>query len=155
MKFANFPQENFSGCVKFKHRLLRDGLQAKSSKALRSLGCGHGPHGGARGARLGLRRSRATRFTYNSCRNRHRPKRKGQARAQWLADRQAAAARTLFPFRVHLAAGGGRDRFPKQGSHLWPDDALGGRALELLAAKRLGARLGLIALLHTGGLTLT
>src|SRR5712675_1977225 len=37
-----------------------------------------------------------TRIAYNSCRNRHCPKCQGQARAKWVADRQAELLPVLY-----------------------------------------------------------
>ncbi len=98
----------------------------------------------------------ATRIAYNSCRNRHCPKCQGQARAQWLADRQAEllpapyfhVVFTLPPAAAEIA-------FHNKAIAYGLLMRSAAKALELLAAKRLGARLGLIALLHTWGQTLT
>jgi hypothetical protein len=98
----------------------------------------------------------AMRIAYNSCRNRHCPKCQGQARAQWLADRQAEllpvpyfhVVFTLPPAAAEIA-------FHNKAIVYGLLMRSAAKALELLAAKRLGARLGLIAVLHTWGQTLT
>ena len=65
-----------------------------------------------------------TRIAYNSCRNRHCPKCQGAARVKRARRPPSrAAAGSLFPCRVHLAVGGGRDRLPEQADRLWPLDA--------------------------------
>ena len=59
------------------------------------------------------------RCAYNSCRNRHCPKCQGQARAEWLAARQAELLPVpYFHRRLHPAGAGGRDRLPEQGDGL-------------------------------------
>lgn len=81
----------------------------------------------------------ARRIAYNSCRNRHCPKCQGAARAAWLDARKAEVAfqnkRLLYAALMRAAA----------------------EATMTLAAnpKRLGAKIGLLAVLHTWGQTLT
>jgi hypothetical protein len=98
----------------------------------------------------------ATRIAYNSCRNRHCPKCQGHAREQWLADRQAEllpapyfhVVFTLPPAAAEIA-------FHNKAVVYGLLMRSAAKSLELLAAKRLGAKLGLIAVLHTWGQTLT
>jgi Putative transposase/Transposase zinc-binding domain len=97
-----------------------------------------------------------TRIAYNSCRNRHCPKCQGAARAEWLAARQAEllpapyfhVVFTLPPAAAEIAFQNKRTVY----GLLMRSAA---QALTVLAAKRLGARIGLIAVLHTWGQTLT
>ena len=97
-----------------------------------------------------------TRIADNSCRNRHCPKCRGAARAEWLAVRQAEllpvpcfhVVFTLPPAAAEIAF-----QTKRTVDGLWMSAAA--KALTDLAAKRLGARIGLIALLHTWGQTLT
>ncbi len=65
------------------------------------------------------------------------------------------AAGSLFPCRLHLAAGCGRDLLSEQVDRLWPLDARRGAGAHRPCRKRLSARIGLIAVLHTWGQTLT
>ena len=59
------------------------------------------------------------RIAYNSCRNRHCPKCQGQARAEWLAARQAELLPVpYFHVVFTLPAPVGRDRLPEQGDGL-------------------------------------
>jgi hypothetical protein len=97
-----------------------------------------------------------TRIAYNSCRNRHCPKCQGAARAQWLAARQAEllpvpyfhVVFTLPPAAAEIA-------FQNKRTVYGLLMRAAAQALTVLAAKRLGARIGLIAVLHTWGQTLT
>jgi hypothetical protein len=97
-----------------------------------------------------------TRVAYNSCRNRHCPKCQGAARAQWLAARQAEllpvpyfhVVFTLPPAAAEIA-------FQNKRTVYGLLMRAAAQALTVLAAKRLGARIGLIAVLHTWGQTLT
>src|SRR5580658_10996454 len=96
------------------------------------------------------------RVAYNSCRNRHCPKCQGAARAQWLAARQAEllpvpyfhVVFTLPPAAAEIA-------FQNKRTVYGLLMRAAAQALTVLAAKRLGARIGLIAVLHTRGQTLT
>jgi hypothetical protein len=98
----------------------------------------------------------AVRIAYNSCRNRHCGRCQGAARAEWLAARQAEllpvpyfhVVFTLPPAAAEIAFQN------KQTVYSLLMRAAAG-ALATLAAKRLGARIGLIAVLHTWGQTLT
>jgi hypothetical protein len=97
-----------------------------------------------------------TRIAYNSCRNRACPKCQGAARAQWLADREAELLPVPY-FHVVFTLP------PPAAEIAFQNKALvygllmrsAARALSLLAADRLKAKLGLIAVLHTWGQTLT
>jgi hypothetical protein len=98
----------------------------------------------------------AVRIAYNSCRNRHCPKCQGAARAEWLAARRAEllpvpyfhVVFTLPPAAAEIA-------FQNKQTVYGLLMRAAAEALMTLAAKRLGARIGLIAVLHTWGQTLT
>ena len=97
-----------------------------------------------------------TRIAYNSCRNRHCPKCQGAARAEWLAEREAEllpvpyfhVVFTLPPAAAEIA-------FQNKQTVYGLLMRAAAQALMTLAAERLGARIGLIAVLHTWGQTLT
>ncbi len=97
-----------------------------------------------------------TRIAYNSCRNRHCGKCQGGARAEWLAARQAEllpvpyfhVVFTLPPAAAEIA-------FQNKQTVYGLLMRAAAQALMTLAAERLGARIGLIAVLHTWGQTLT
>ena len=97
-----------------------------------------------------------TRIAYNSCRNRHCGKCQGAARAEWLTARQAEllpvpyfhVVFTLPPAAAEIA-------FQNKRTVYGLLMRAAAQALTVLAAKRLGARIGLIAVLHTWGQTLT
>ena len=97
-----------------------------------------------------------TRIAYNSCRNRHCPKCQGAARAKWLAAHQAElppvpyfhVVFTLPPAVAEIA-------FQNKRTVYGLLMRAAAQALTVLAAKRLGARIGLIPVLHTWGQTLT
>jgi len=97
-----------------------------------------------------------TRVAYNSCRHRACPKCQGAARAQWLAQREAEllpvpyfhVVFTLPPAAAEIA-------FQNKQTVYGLLMRASAQALAELAAKRLGARIGLIAVLHTWGQTLT
>ncbi len=97
-----------------------------------------------------------TRVAYNSCRNRHCGKCQGTARAEWLAARQAEllpvpyfhVVFTLPPAAAEIA-------FQNKQTVYGLQMRAAAEALMTLAAERLGAKLGLIAVLHTWGQTLT
>jgi Putative transposase/Transposase zinc-binding domain len=98
----------------------------------------------------------AVRISYNSCRNRHCGKCQGAARAEWLAARQAEllpvpyfhVVFTLPPAAAEIA-------FQNKQTVYGLLMRAAADALMTLAADRLGAKLGLIAVLHTWGQTLT
>jgi hypothetical protein len=96
--------------------------------------------------------------SYNSCRNRHCPKCQGSAAKVWLAERQADLLpapyfHVVFTLPAQVAA------IAFQNKALAYDLLFKAAAatLQTIAAdpKRLGARLGLIAVLHTWGSALT
>ena len=97
-----------------------------------------------------------TRIAYNSCRNRHCPKCQGAARAEWLAARKAEllpvpyfhVVFTLPPAAAEIA-------FHNKEAVYGLLMRAAAQALAVLAAERLGAKIGLIAVLHTWGQTLT
>ena len=97
-----------------------------------------------------------TRVAYNSCRNRHCGKCQGSARALWLAARQAEllpvpyfhVVFTLPPAAAEIA-------FQNKQTVYGLLMRAAAEALITLAAERLGAGIGLIAVLHTWGQTLT
>jgi Putative transposase/Transposase zinc-binding domain len=98
----------------------------------------------------------AVRISYNSCRNRHCGKCQGAARAEWLAARQAELLpvpyfHVVFTLPPAAAEIGFQNKQTVYG--LLMRAAAG--ALTTLAAERLGAKIGLIAILHTWGQTLT
>ncbi|MGE5269983.1 MAG: IS91 family transposase [Thiohalocapsa sp.] len=97
-----------------------------------------------------------TRIAYNSCRNRHCPKCQGAARAQWLADRQAELLPVPY-FHVVFTLPPAAAEIAFQNKALVYGLLMrsAAQALSLLASERLKARLGLIAVLHTWGQTLT
>ena len=97
-----------------------------------------------------------TRIAYNSCRNRHCPKCQGVAREQWLADREAELLPVPY-FHVVFTLPPAAAEIAFQNKALVYGLLMrsAAQALSLLAAERLKAKLGLIAVLHTWGQTLT
>jgi hypothetical protein len=97
-----------------------------------------------------------TRIAYNSCRNRHCPKCQAAARAEWLAARQAELLPVPY-FHVVFTLPPAAAEIAFQNKRTVYGLLMGAaaKALTVLAAKRLGARIGLIAVLHTWGQTLT
>jgi len=97
-----------------------------------------------------------TRIAYNSCRNRHCGKCQGGERAEWLAARQAEllpvpyfhVVFTLPPAAAEIA-------FQNKPTVYGLLMRAAAQALMTLAAGRLGAKIGLTAVLHTWGQTLT
>ena len=97
-----------------------------------------------------------TRVAYNSCRNRHCPKCQGAARAAWLAARQSELLPVPYFHLVFTLP-------PAAAEIAFQNKALvyallmraAAEATIRLAAKRLGAKIGLLAVLHTWGQTLT
>jgi len=97
-----------------------------------------------------------TRIAYNSCGNRHCPKCQRAARAEWLAARQAERLpvpyfHVVFTLPPAAAAIAFQNKQIAYGLLM----RAAAQALTDLAAKRLGAKIGLIAVLHTWGQTLT
>ena len=96
------------------------------------------------------------RVAYNSCRNRHCGKCQAAARAEWLAARQSEllpvpyfhVVFTLPPAAAEIA-------FQNKQTVYGLLMRAAAEALMTLAAERLGARVGLIAVLHSWGQTLT
>ena len=73
--------------------------------------------------------------------NRNCPKCQGTARAAWLCRPPSrTAAGSLFPCRLHLAAGGGRDRLSEQGARLCVADALAARRGDDRARRQTSSR---------------
>ena len=97
-----------------------------------------------------------TRIAYNSCRNRTCPKCQGAATAEWLAARQAELLpvpyfHVVFTLPPAAAEIGFQNKQTIYGLLM----RAAAQALMTLAAERLGAKIGLIAVLHTWGQTLT
>jgi hypothetical protein len=97
-----------------------------------------------------------TRIAYNSCRNRHCPKCQGAARRDWLAARQAELLpvpyfHVVFTLPPAAAAIAFQNKDTVYGLLM----RAAAQALTVLSAERLGAKIGLIAVLHTWGQTLT
>lgn len=99
-----------------------------------------------------------TRIAYNSCRNRHCPKCQGLARAKWLAGRQAELLpvpyfHVVFTLPAQVAA----IAFHNKAAVYAILFRAAAETLITIAAdpKHLGARIGLTAVLHTWGQTLT
>ena len=98
------------------------------------------------------------RVAYNSCRNRHCPKCQGAARAQWLAARQAELLPVpYFHVVFTLPAPIGAIAFQNKAAVYAILFAASAEAMTTLAAnpRRLGAQIGVVAVLHTWGQTLT
>ena len=98
------------------------------------------------------------RVAYNSCRNRHCPKCQGAARAQWLAARQAELLPVPYFHAVFtLPAPVGAIAFQNKAAVYAILFAASAEAMTTLAAnpRRLGAQIGVVAVLHTWGQTLT
>jgi putative transposase/transposase-like zinc-binding protein len=98
------------------------------------------------------------RVAYNSCRNRHCPKCQGAARAHWLAARQAELLpvpyfHVVFTLPAPIAA----VAFQNKALVYAILFAAAAEAMTTLAAnpRRIGARIGGLAVLHTWGQTLT
>ena len=98
------------------------------------------------------------RVAYNSCRNRHCPKCQGAARAQWLAARQAELLPVpYFHVVFTLPAPVGAVAFQNKAAVYAILFAAAAEAMMTLAAnpRRLGAQIGVVAVLHTWGQALT
>jgi hypothetical protein len=100
----------------------------------------------------------ATRVAYNSCRNRHCPKCQGAARERWLAERQAELLtvpyfHVVFTLPAPIAA----MAFQNKGDVYAILFKSAVEAMTTLAAnpRRLGAKIGGLAILHTWGQALT
>ena len=99
-----------------------------------------------------------SRVAYNSCRNRHCPKCQGQAREAWLAARQSELLPVPY-FHVVFTLPSAAAEIAFQNKALVYAILMraAAEALMTLAAdpKHLGAEIGLLAVLHTWGQTLT
>ena len=94
------------------------------------------------------------RIAYNSCRNRHCPKCQGQARAEWLAARQAELLPVpYFHVVFTLPAPVAEIAFQNKATVYAILFKAAAETLRLIAAdpKHLGAEIGLVAVLHTWG----
>src|SRR6202140_1061804 len=99
-----------------------------------------------------------TRIAYNSCRNRHCPKCQGPARAEWLAARQADLLPVPhFPVVFTLPAPVAPIAFQNKAIVYAILFKAAAEAMSTLAAnpRRLGAEIGVLAVLHTWGQALT
>ena len=99
-----------------------------------------------------------TRVAYNSCRNRHCPKCQGAAARQWLAEREAELLPVPYYHVVFTLPAAIRALAFANKAVVY--DLLFKKAAETLITiaadpKRLGARIGLTAVLHTWGSALT
>jgi len=95
-----------------------------------------------------------TRCAYNSCRNRHCPKCQGQARAEWLAARQAELLPVpYFHVVFTLPAPAAEIAFQNKETVYAILFRTAAETLRTIAAdpKHLGAEIGLVAVLHTWG----
>ena len=99
-----------------------------------------------------------TEIAYNSCRNRHCPKCQGAASRQWLADREAELLPVPYFHVVYTLPSELRD-IAYQNKRVVYDLLMKAAAETTLAIagdpKRLGARIGITAVLHTWGSALT
>jgi hypothetical protein len=98
------------------------------------------------------------RQAYNSCRNRHCPKCQGLARAQWLAERQAELLPVpYFHVVFTLPAQIAEIAFQNKAAVYAILFKAASDALRVTAAdpRHLGAAIGVLAVLHTWGQTLT
>ncbi len=97
-------------------------------------------------------------ISYNSCRNRHCPKCQAQARQRWLAAREREVLPTTY-FHVVFSVPHELNVFALENPRAFYDllfQASAASALEMAAnPERLGAEIGLIAILHTWGQNLT
>jgi hypothetical protein len=99
----------------------------------------------------------ATRIAYNSCRNRHCPKCQGLARARWLAERQAELLPVpYFHVLFTVPAPVSEIAFQNKAAIYAILFRAAAQTLATIAAnpRHLGARLGMIMVLHTWGQTL-
>jgi len=99
-----------------------------------------------------------TEIAYNSCRNRHCPKCQAAASRQWLADREAELLPVPYFHVVYTLPSELRD-LAYQNKRVVYDLLMKAAAETTLAIaadpKRLGARIGVTAVLHTWGSALT
>jgi hypothetical protein len=99
-----------------------------------------------------------TRIAYNSCRNRHCPKCQGSAARDWLADREAELLPVPYFHVVYTLPSQLRD-VAHQNKRVVYDILMKASAettLQIAAdPKRLGAKIGITAVLHTWGSAMT
>ena len=99
-----------------------------------------------------------TEIAYNSCRNRHCPKCQGAAARRWLADREAELLPVPY-FHVVYTLPSELRNIAYQNKRVVYDLLMKAAAATTLAIaadpKRLGARIGVTAVLHTWGSALT
>jgi Putative transposase/Transposase zinc-binding domain len=97
-------------------------------------------------------------IAYNSCRNRHCPKCQGAAAREWLADREAELLPVAYFHVVYTLPAALRD-IAYQNKRVIYDLLMKASAETTLTIaadpKHLGARIGIIAVLHTWGSALT
>src|SRR6516165_6287015 len=109
-------------------------------------------------ARCGNATCGHTQIAYNSCRNRHCPKCQAAASRRWLADRQAELLLVPYFHVVYTLPSELRD-IAYQNKRVVYDLLMKAAAETTLAIaadpKRLGARIGITAVLHTWGSALT
>jgi Putative transposase/Transposase zinc-binding domain len=101
---------------------------------------------------------RAWRIAYNSCRNRHCPKRQGPARTRWLAARESELLPVpYFHVVFTVPAPIGAIAYQNKAVVYTILFKAAAEALTTLAAnpRRLGAEIGAVAVLHTWGQALT
>jgi hypothetical protein len=93
-------------------------------------------------------------ISYNSCRNRHCPKCQAQARQRWLAAREQEVLPTNY-FHVVFSVPHELNVFALENPRAFYDllfETSAASALEMTAnPKRLGAEIGILAILHTWG----
>lgn len=98
------------------------------------------------------------RISYNSCRNRHCPKCQGKNREKWLADREAELLPVPY-FHVVFTLPDTLDQLAMYRPRAVYDSLFeaAGKTVDCFAKdpKHLGAKTGMIAILHTWGQTLT
>ncbi len=93
-------------------------------------------------------------ISYNSCRNRHCPKCQAQARQRWVADREREVLPTRY-FHIVFSVPHELNVFALENPRAFYDrlfSASAASALEMAVnPERLGAEIGMIAILHTWG----
>src|ERR1700736_5909444 len=97
-------------------------------------------------------------IAYNSCRNRHCPKCQGAAAREWLADREAELLSVPYFHVVYTLPAAIRDIAYQNKAVIYDllFKASAEATLKIAAdAKHLGARIGILSVLHTWGSALT
>ena len=118
------------------------------------------PHGSARRTCRALRERelRHTQIAYNSCRNRHCPKCQGAAAKEWLAEREAELLPVPY-FHVVFTLPAQIADIAYQNKAVIYDILFKASAETLITIaadpKHLGARIGVLSVLHTWGSALT